>query len=244
MVKQSRRSFFKTVGRSTLAGGTLVTGGLTSIGAEAAQKATTQTAQSQAAMTPARALQLLKAGNARFVERRMLDHDLEYERQATAAGQFPLAAIVGCIDSRASNELIFDQSIGDIFSTRVAGNYIDDGVLGGLEFACVLSGAKLILVVGHNDCGAVKGACDNVMLGNLTSTLANIQPAVGAVKGFEPDRSSDNPDFVQAVAKENVMLSLERIRTNSPLLRELEQDGTIGLQGGMYDLTSGRVTFL
>lgn len=244
MNKRSRRSVLHTIGQSALAGGSLVAGGLAPARADAAEKATTQTAQTQAAMTPARALQLLKAGNERFAESRMFDHDLPFERRATAAGQFPLAAIVGCIDSRASNELIFDQSIGDIFSTRVAGNYIDEGVLGGLEFACVLSGAKLILVVGHNDCGAVRGACDDVVLGNLTRTLDNIRPAVAAVNGFQADRSSANPDFVQAVAQENVMLSLERIRTNSPLLRAMELNGEIGLQGGMYDLASGRVTFL
>lgn len=170
-------------------------------------------------------------------------HDLEEERRVTASGQFPLAAIVGCIDSRASNELIFDQSIGDIFSTRVAGNYIDDGVLGGLEFACARSGAKLILVIGHNDCGAVKGACDNVEFGNLTSTLANIRPAVAAVPGFEADRSADNPPFVQAVAEENVRLSLDRIRNRSPLLKGMEERGEIAIEGGMYNLESGRVTF-
>ncbi len=162
------------------ASGALIAGGGMTAPATAAQdtkdKATIQTATSQAELTPARALALLKAGNRRFAENRMLFHDLEEERRITASGQFPLAAIVGCIDSRASNELIFDQSIGDIFSTRVAGNYIDDGILGGLEFACALSGARLILVIGHNDCGAVKGACDNVELGNLTSTLANIRP--------------------------------------------------------------------
>lgn len=244
MIKSSRRSFLHTIGHSMLASGVLAAGGLTPDQARAAEKAITQNAKTQAAMTPSRALELLKAGNARFVERRMFDHDLEYERQATAAGQFPLAAIVGCIDSRASNELIFDQSIGDIFSTRVAGNYIDEGVLGGLEFACVLSGARMILVVGHNDCGAVKGACDDVVLGNLTQTLANIKPAVAAVEGFEPDRSSANATFVQAVAKENVVLSLERIRSNSPLLRAMEESGEIILQGGMYDLASGKVTFL
>ena len=195
-------------------------------------------------MTPARALELLKAGNARFVESRMLDHDLAEEREATAAGQFPLAAIVGCIDSRASNELIFDQSIGDIFSTRVAGNYIDDGVLGGLEFACALAGARLVLVVGHNDCGAVKGACDDLVFGNLTQTLANIKPAVAAVPGFETDRSANNPAFVEAVTLENVKLSLVRIRERSAVLRDMEAAGEIALQGGLYDLESGRVSFL
>jgi carbonic anhydrase len=241
MTRKSRRSFLQSTGTSLLAGGVLAAHGLP---ASATGMAITQDAASQAVMTPERALDLLKAGNQRFVESRMFDHDLAGERKATAAGQFPLAAIVGCIDSRASNELIFDQSIGDIFSTRVAGNYIDDGVLGGLEFACVLSGARLVLVVGHDDCGAVKGACDDVILGNLTQTLANIKPAVAATEGFEADRSSSNGQFVQAVAVENVRLSLERIRTRSPLLREMEMHGEIGLQGGMYDLESGRVTFL
>ena len=210
MKNHDRRMFFGCATGALIGGGGLA--GAAAASQASKDKATTQTAASQAAMTPARALALLKAGNRRFADNRMLFHDLEEERRVTASGQYPLAAIVGCIDSRASNELIFDQSIGDIFSTRVAGNYIDDGVLGGLEFACALSGAKLILVIGHNDCGAVKGACDNVDFGNLTSTLANIKPAVAAVPGFEADRSADNPPFVQAVAEENVRLSLERIR--------------------------------
>ena len=195
-------------------------------------------------MTPAAALTKLKEGNDRFVAGEMLARDYRVKVPATGQGQFPFAAIVGCIDSRASNELIFDQGIGDLFSARVAGNYINDDILGALEFACALSGARQIVVMGHTECGAVKGACDDVVLGNLTMTLANIKPAVAAVSGFEPDRTSDNAAFVQAVADENVTIGLERIRERSPILRQLIDDGAVGLAGAMYDVHSGRVTFV
>ena len=128
---------------------------------------------------------MLKEGNSRFVQGKMHQRHLMQQVKATGAGQFPFAAIVGCIDSRASNELIFDQGIGDIFSARIAGNFVNDDILGSLEFACAAAGAKLILVLGHTECGAVKGACDDVVLGNLTQTLSNIKPAVAAVSGYD-----------------------------------------------------------
>lgn len=187
---------------------------------------------------------MLKDGNARFVQGKMLERDFMEQVKATGDGQFPIAAIVGCIDSRASNELIFDQGIGDIFSARVAGNFINDDMLGSLEFACAAAGAKLIVVVGHTECGAVKGACDDVVLGNLTQTLANIKPAVAAVSGHESDRSSGNAAFVQAVADKNVVLTLERIRERSPILRGMADKGDIGLAGAMYDVHTGQVTFI
>jgi carbonic anhydrase len=211
--------------------------------ADAAQSCAAQTAESQAAITPEMALQLLKEGNARFVEGRMRNCDLMEQVKSTATGQYPFAAIVGCMDSRESVTTTFDQGIGDVFSARVAGNFVNDDMIGSLEFACAVAGSKLILVVGHTECGAIRGACDDVVFGNLTQTLANIKPAVAAVEGFEDDRSSGNAEFVQAVADKNVELTVERIRARSPALRELEEDGEIIIAGAMYDVHSGRVTF-
>lgn len=240
-----RRNFLRGAGSSFVAAGAASGLALTSSPVQSADReGLTQTKESQAAITPAIALEMLKEGNARFVKGKNLLRDYRPKVWATGDGQFPFAAIVGCIDSRASNELIFDQGIGDLFSTRVAGNYINDDVLGGLEFACALSGAKQIVVVGHTECGAVKGACDDVVLGNLTQTLANIKPAVAAVSGHDLNRTSSNSAFVQAVAKENVALGIARIRERSPILRAMADDGKIGLAGAMYDVHSGRATFL
>ena len=237
----SRRSFLKRTGSSLIA----VAGfGLSTRPAHAAQSYVTQTKDTQASMTPQQALRMLKDGNERFVQGKMLERDYMQQVKATGDGQFPFAAIVGCIDSRASNELIFDQGIGDIFSARVAGNFVNDDMLGSLEFACAAAGAKLIVVVGHTECGAVKGACDDVVLGNLTQTLANIKPAVAAVSGHESDRSSGNRAFVQAVADKNVELTVEKIRERSPILRGMADKGDIGLVGAMYDVHAGQVTFI
>jgi carbonic anhydrase len=174
----------------------------------------------------------------------MMQRNLIQQVAATGSGQFPYAAIVGCIDSRVATELVFDQGIGDIFSARIAGNFVNDDILGSLEFACAAAGAKLILVLGHTECGAVKGACDDVILGNLTQTLVNIKPAVAAVSGYESDRSSKNAQFVQAVAEKNVVLTVERIRRRSPILRGMVDNGQIGLNGAMYDVHTGKVTFM
>lgn len=241
----SRRSFLKGTGTALFATGAASGLALASKSARAAQReATTQTKETQAAITPDKALRMLKDGNARFVQGEMLARDYVQQVKATGDGQFPFAAIVGCIDSRAPNELIFDQGIGDIFSARVAGNFVNDDILGSLEFACAVAGAKSIVVLGHTECGAVKGACDDVVLGNLTRTLANIKPAVAAVSGHEADRSSGNAAFVQAVADKNVVLTLERIRERSPILRGMAEKGDIGLAGAMYDVHTGRVTFV
>ena len=188
--------------------------------------------------------QMLKEGNARFVQGKMLKRDLMQQVKATAAGQFPFATIVGCMDSRASNELLFDQGIGDIFSARVAGNFVNDDILGSLEFGSAVAGSKLIVVLGHTECGAIKGACDDVVVGNLTQTLVNIKPAVAAVSGFEYARSSKNDKFVQAVTHKNVVLTVERIRERSPILRGMVDEGQIGLAGAMYDVHNGKVTFM
>ncbi len=241
-IRTDRRRFLRTMG-----GGLVAAGAVSAVvgSAEAAHhEAVTQTKDSQAATTPEQALQMLKDGNARFVMGKMLERDLMKQVKATGDGQFPFAAIVGCIDSRASNELIFDQGVGDIFSVRIAGNFVNDDMLGSLEFACAVAGAKLVLVVGHTECGAIKGACDDLVLGNLTQTLANLKPAVAAVSGFEPDRTSKNGDFVQAVADKNVALTMQRIRQRSAVLREMADKGDIGIKGAMYDVHTGQVTFM
>ncbi len=241
--QKGRRSFLRAAGSSLVAAGTVA--GLGASPAQAAQhKAVTQTKETQAAMTPEMALQMLKDGNERFVQGKMLERDHMQQVKATGAGQFPFAAIVGCIDSRESATLTFDQGIGDVFAARIAGNFVNDDLLGSLEFACAAAGAKLILVVGHSECGAIKGACDDVVLGNLTQTLANLKPAVAAVSGFESDRTSANAKFVQAVAEKNVELTIQRIRQRSSILNDLADKGQIDIAGAMYDVHTGRVAFM
>jgi len=244
-IDSDRRRFLQGAGRALIATGAVSTLALLAGSAVGADDSfITQSRETQAATTPEKALRMLEEGNARFVAGRMLERDLMDQVRATGGGQFPFAAIVGCIDSRVSNELIFDQGVGDIFSARVAGNFVDDDILGSLEFACALSGAKLIVVVGHTECGAIKGACDDVILGNLTRTLANIKPAVAAVTGYDSDRTSSNKAFVQAVADKNVALTVDRIRQRSPILRDMADTGKIGLAGAMYDVRTGKVTFM
>ena len=244
-IEIDRRRLLKGVGSAVVAAGVPASFALAGRpGHAAGPAAMTQTKESQAATTPRQALQILKDGNARFVAGKMLRRDLIKQVKATAKGQFPIAAIVGCIDSRASNQLIFDQGIGDIFSARVAGNFVNDDMLGSLEFACAAAGAKLIVVVGHTECGAVMGACDDIVMGNLAQTLANIKPAVAAVPGFKSDRTSGNSAFVQAVTKKNVELTLQRIQRRSPILEGMADRGAIALAGAMYDVHTGRVTFM
>jgi carbonic anhydrase len=204
----------------------------------------TQTRENQAAITPAQALALLEAGNERFVSGQMIHRDFPRQVKDTSGGQYPFAAVVTCLDSRTTPEFMFDQGVGDIFSARVAGNIINEDILGSLEFATKVSGAKLIAVIGHTNCGAIKGACDDVQLGHLTSLLARIQPAVNAVQ-TAPDeaRSSKNRAFVEKVAEMHVRLTLKAIREQDPILNDLIERGQIGLVGGMYDLETGKVTF-
>ena len=241
--QKGRRSFLRAAGSSLVAAGSV--SGLGALSAQAAQhKAVTQTKETQAAITPEMALQMLKDGNERFMQGKMLERDHMQQVKATGAGQFPFAAIVGCIDSRESATLTFDQGIGDVFSARIAGNFVNDDLLGSLEFACAAAGAKLILVVGHSECGAIKGACDDVVLGNLTQTLANLKPAVAAVSGFESDRTSANSKFVQAVAEKNVELTIQRIRQRSSVLSDMADKGQIDIAGAMYDVHTGRVAFM
>jgi carbonic anhydrase len=206
--------------------------------------AAAQTRESQSAITPARALELLKQGNARFAAGTPLHRDLLAQMHATAAGQYPFASIVGCIDSRVPPELVFDQGIGDVFSARIAGNFVDDEILGSLEFASKLSGSRLIVVLGHTQCGAIKGACDGAQLGNLTTTLSHLMPAVEAVTNVPGPRSSKNAAFVEAVTDMNVRLTVAAIRKRSPLLDAMAAHGEIWIVGAIYDVATGVVTFL
>ncbi|MGY3795357.1 carbonic anhydrase family protein [Aquimarina sp. 433] len=203
------------------------------------------TKDTQAAITPQIALQLLKEGNERFQQKHMADRDLLDQVNDTKSGQFPFATILSCIDSRVSSELIFDQGIGDIFSARVAGNFVNEDILGSMEFACKLAGTKLVLVLGHTACGAVKGACDDAKLGNLTALLSKIKPAVAAVtEPADPaERTSKNIDFVNEVAEQNVNMTIQNIKDQSEVLKEMEENGEIMIIGGMYDISNGSVTF-
>ena len=203
------------------------------------------TKETQAAITPQKAVELLKEGNQRFQKSLKADRDLLEQVTDTKSGQYPFATILSCIDSRVSSELIFDQGIGDIFSARVAGNFVNEDILGSMEFACKLAGTKLVLVLGHTSCGAVKGACDDAKLGNLTALISKIKPAVAAVT--EPadaaERTSKNIDFVNEVAVKNVHMTIDNIRTQSAVLKEMEDNGEILILGGMYDINDGKVTF-
>ncbi len=202
-----------------------------------------QTKQSQAAMTPQSALAELKAGNERFVAGHSLHRDFPAQVKATASGQYPFAVVLSCLDSRQPIEIVLDQGVGDIFSARVAGNVLDDDILGSMEFACKVSGAKLIAVIGHSNCGAIKGAVDDVQLGNLTGLLTKIKPAIDAVPAEVQPRTSKNSAFVDQVSEANVRLVMQQIRERSPILREMLDKGEIGLVGGMYDLSTGKVQF-
>jgi carbonic anhydrase len=203
----------------------------------------TMTKEIQQKMTPQEALQKLKDGNNRFVSGHELKRDLPAQMEAGANGQYPYAVVLSCIDSRTSTEIIFDQGIGDVFNARIAGNYANKDIIGSMEFACKLAGAKLILVVGHSKCGAVKGACDHAELGNLTHVINQIRPAVDSIKNIPGERNSQNERFVEAVARENVRQTIENIRRDSPILREMEQNGQIIVAGAMHNITTGEVEF-
>ena len=208
-----------------------------------AASAPPMTAEIQAVITPAGSLQRLKEGNARFVDGKTQHRDIPTRLQETLSGQHPFAVVLGCVDSRVPPELVFDQGIGDLFSARVAGNIVDPALLGSIEFTTKLAGANLIFVLGHTDCGAVKGACDGVKMGNLTTTLSYIQPAVDSVQDVPGPRDSKNAAFVAAVTDANVRLTMQAIREQSPIIDELISKGDVVLAGGVYDLASGKVTF-
>jgi carbonic anhydrase len=205
----------------------------------------THSEETQATMTPAKALKFLQEGNLRFLANLRANRNLSQQVIETRAGQWPFATVLGCIDSRVPAEIVFDQGIGDIFSARIAGNCVTDEMTGSLEFSCKIAGAKLIVVMGHTSCGAIKGACDDVKLGNLTKLLAHFKPAIAAVT--EPadsaDRNSKNAEFVQRVADTNVHLMAQKLLNESEVLQEMVDNGEIDIVTAMYDITSGKVEF-
>ena len=203
------------------------------------------TAATQSEMSPASSLQELLDGNQRFLDQSPAERSHVEQVAQTAGGQYPFACVLSCIDSRIPTEIIFDQGVGDLFNARVAGNFINDDILGSMEFACKLAGAKVIMVLGHTACGGVKGACDDAKLGLLTQMLAKIKPAVEAVKTEAgEDRSSKNKDFVNRVAEENVRMNVKGITERSEVLREMAEAGDITVVGAMYDVANGKVTMV
>lgn len=203
----------------------------------------TLTKEMQAAITPAKALELLKEGNQRFVSNLKINRNLLQQANETSDGQHPFAVILSCIDSRTSAELIFDQGLGDVFSVRIAGNIINEDILGSMEFGCKVAGSKIIVVLGHTKCGAVKGACDHVEMGNLTALLTKIRPAVDDETETKENRNSGNAAFVENVSVINVKRTVKSIMERSPILKEMIEKGEIGIVGGTHDITTGEVTF-
>jgi len=203
----------------------------------------TLTKEMQAAITPNMALELLKEGNKRFVNNLKANRNLLQQANETSDGQHPFAVILSCIDSRTSAELIFDQGLGDVFSVRIAGNIVNEDILGSMEFACKLAGAKIIVVLGHSKCGAVKGACDHADMGNLTALLSKIRPAVDDETETTENRSSKNDIFVENVAAINVKRTVKAIKERSTILEHMIENGEIGIISGMHELSTGKVTF-
>ena len=203
----------------------------------------TLTKQMQSTITPAMALELLKEGNRRFQSNLKANRNLLQQASETSDGQHPFAIVLSCIDSRTSVELIFDQGLGDVFSVRIAGNIMNEDILGSMEYGCKVAGAKIIVVLGHTNCGAIAGACDHIEMGNLTALLNKIQPAVFNEKSETKNRSSSNPEFVEKVSTINIRRTIHAIMERSPILKELVETGAIGLVGGKHDIASGVVTF-
>ncbi|MDX1518711.1 MAG: carbonic anhydrase family protein [Gammaproteobacteria bacterium] len=203
----------------------------------------TLTKEMQEKITPDMAFELLVEGNKRFVNNLKANRNLLQQANETSDGQHPFAIILSCIDSRTSAELIFDQGLGDIFSVRIAGNIINEDILGSMEFACKVAGSKIIVVLGHSKCGAVQGACDHVEMGNLTSLLSKIRPSVDDEKTVKKDRSSKNPEFIQKVTIINVKRSMKEIVERSTIIRDMLEKKEIKLIGGYHDLYTGKVNF-
>jgi carbonic anhydrase len=203
----------------------------------------THNKESQTSMTPEMAIAILKEGNERFVGNLKFNRNLLQQVNETRDGQGPFAVVLSCIDSRTSAELVFDQGLGDIFSVRIAGNIVNEDILGSMEFACKVAGSKFIVVLGHTKCGAVKGACDHVELGNLTSLLAKLQPAISCETQTTLNRDSSNAVFVENVAKINVEEAVGEIQAKSPILKEMIDKGEIGICGAMYNVETGLVEF-
>ena len=194
-------------------------------------------------ITPVEAITLLKKGNERFVNNLKMNRNLLQQVNETSDGQHPFAVILSCIDSRTSAELIFDQGLGDVFSVRIAGNIQNADILGSMEFSCKVAGARVVVVLGHTKCGAVKGACDNVKMGNLTTLLEKLKPAVDSETSVTSDRNANNAEFVEKVASLNVRITNRQILKNSPILKEMIEKGEVALVGGMYDVETGIVDF-
>ncbi len=238
-----------TCSKLTLTAGLLLTSGLTGCTSTQSTQSTQSTpegpicATAQGELTPDAVLADLMEGNARYVQGTQSNPDIQSRIEVTSTGQFPQAIILSCVDSRVPVEMVFDQGIGDIFVGRVAGNVATTEQIGSMEFATKLAGSKLVMVLGHSSCGAVKGACDGAELGNLTALLAHIKPAIDAVEGVPADkRNSKNKDYVAQVVDKNVDLTVEQIRSSSSVLRELEASGDIKIVGALYDLHDGSVT--
>lgn len=202
------------------------------------------TAEQQKALTPDQVLQDLKDGNARFASGNLTKRDHSEQVRQSASGQYPKAVVLSCLDSRVPVEDVFDQGIGDLFVGRVAGNFVNEDLLGSMEFACKVAGAKLVLVMGHQHCGAVKGAIDDVKLGNITAMLEKIKPAVTMSADFAGEKSSKNEDFVRTVSENNVRHAMNQIREKSPILKEMEANGEIKIVGAFYSLANGEMTFI
>jgi carbonic anhydrase len=203
----------------------------------------TLTKELQESISPSKALQLLKDGNQRFVSNLKINRNLLQQANETSDGQHPFAVILSCIDSRTSAELIFDQGLGDVFSVRIAGNIINEDILGSMEFGCKVAGSKIIVVLGHTKCGAVKGACDHVEMGNLTALLTKIRPAVDDEVTVKENRNSGNSVFVEKVSAINVKRTVKAIMERSPILKEMIESGQIGIVGGTHDISTGEVEF-
>lgn len=199
--------------------------------------------EKQSQLKPEEVLKELMAGNQRFTQAKMHERDYSSQIKKTSGGQWPQAVVLGCIDSRVPVETIFDQGVGDIFVARVAGNFENTDILGSMEYSCKVAGSKLVMVLGHEACGAVKAACDDVELGNITHLLSNIKPAVEATK-TDGDRSSKNDGFVAGVVENNVKLTMQRIREKSPILKEMENNGEIKIVGGVYSISTGKVSLI
>ena len=203
----------------------------------------THNKESQSTVTPTAALQFLQEGNKRFVNNLKFNRNLLQQVNETRDGQWPFAVVLSCIDSRTSAELIFDQGLGDVFSVRIAGNIVNEDILGSMEFACKVAGSKLVVVLGHTKCGAVKGACDHVEMGNLTALLSKLQPSVEKETATKENRNSHNSDFVENVASINVKQMVNAVRERSAVLNEMIEKGEIGICGAMYNVETGYVEF-
>ncbi|MFW5644656.1 MAG: carbonic anhydrase family protein, partial [Bacteroidota bacterium] len=203
-----------------------------------------QTKETQSAMSPDDAIMMLKEGNERFVNEKMYKRDLIQQVNQTEDGQYPFAAVVSCIDSRIPTEIVFDQGVGDIFNARIAGNFVNQDIIGSLEFATKVAGSKAIVIMGHTSCGAVKGAADNVELGNLTAMLKNLEPAVKAASDVPGEKNSKNAEYVQKITDKNVEFTIEKMLADSDVIREMYENGEIAIVGAMYEVETGKVTFM